>query len=477
MRRGYKGEAPPHRALPWRQRHTDTNPSSSPPGASASQHKGNTCASLEASCSVLIFVLFIYCFLCGAFLRDAQEKHLNCVYTLKKQKKERAEQEQLLEDQCRKAEAELRMKESELERLKEIERAARAPASWKGMLGFFPDHTAVNPFQKALYSSLQEANIEVMTKEQLWNLTTETPRHSQCPVMDSYPTREDKPREKVTFIFHIHWVSLICGHRTERDALDKYKSVVQFLDRLEERRWLIVWTLHHVVDPSCNSSHSLKKLHIDLMREVASRVDVIHIMCREAIKESLYPLPRHKLAVIPHGSYVGFFNDAQLSQESARRTLSSKTMFISDMDSTVLLFLGSMGVEKDFEGLVNAFNSLSTDDMYIGTNMTQLWIIGHRLTNSSSLEALEQAIAQNSQIRYKRHWVHEDDMQFYYKAADAVVLPFVEGPVLSSGSLMTALTFGRPVIAPSTGCLRGILSPDLSITYGEDPSNNFRYLA
>ena len=43
-------------------------------------------------------------------------------------------------------------------------------------------------------------------------------------------------------------------------------------------------------------------------------------------------------------------------------------------------------------------------------------------------------------------FVPDGEVQHYLLAADAVVLPFKE--ILTSGSAMLALSFGRPVVAP-----------------------------
>ena len=52
------------------------------------------------------------------------------------------------------------------------------------------------------------------------------------------------------------------------------------------------------------------------------------------------------------------------------------------------------------------------------------------------------------------------------RAADVVTLPFVA--TLTSGTLMLALSWGRPVIAPALGCLPETVSPEAGILY--DPA-------
>jgi glycosyltransferase involved in cell wall biosynthesis len=63
-------------------------------------------------------------------------------------------------------------------------------------------------------------------------------------------------------------------------------------------------------------------------------------------------------------------------------------------------------------------------------------------------------------------FVHEDDIQLYLKAADLVVLPFVE--ILNSGTAMLSLSFGCPIMVPekgSMGELRAYVGDEWVYTY------------
>ena len=61
----------------------------------------------------------------------------------------------------------------------------------------------------------------------------------------------------------------------------------------------------------------------------------------------------------------------------------------------------------------------------------------------------------------------ESDFQYYLNSADVAVLPFSE--VLTSGSAITALSFGTPVILPRRGCLPTLVDDSMGILY--DPSS------
>ena len=60
------------------------------------------------------------------------------------------------------------------------------------------------------------------------------------------------------------------------------------------------------------------------------------------------------------------------------------------------------------------------------------------------------------------------DFQYYLNSADVVVLPFSE--VLTSGSAIAALSFGKPLIMPRRGCLPELVDDSMSILY--DPADD-----
>jgi glycosyltransferase involved in cell wall biosynthesis len=56
----------------------------------------------------------------------------------------------------------------------------------------------------------------------------------------------------------------------------------------------------------------------------------------------------------------------------------------------------------------------------------------------------------------------------YHAAADLIVAPFQR--VLTSSSVMLAMSMARPVVAPALGCLPELVSPDAGLLY--EPSES-----
>ena len=68
--------------------------------------------------------------------------------------------------------------------------------------------------------------------------------------------------------------------------------------------------------------------------------------------------------------------------------------------------------------------------------------------------------------------IPNDELQLYLKAADVVVLPFLD--ILTSGSAITALGFGRPVIVPAIGCLPELMDERMAVLYDPQAADGLR---
>ena len=70
-------------------------------------------------------------------------------------------------------------------------------------------------------------------------------------------------------------------------------------------------------------------------------------------------------------------------------------------------------------------------------------------------------------VELRDAFVSDDELQVYFNACDVVALPFRH--VLNSGSLLLAMSFGCPVVAPRLGSI-----PEVACAegwYGYDPSD------
>jgi len=66
----------------------------------------------------------------------------------------------------------------------------------------------------------------------------------------------------------------------------------------------------------------------------------------------------------------------------------------------------------------------------------------------------------------------QSEFQVYLNAADVAVLPFVD--VLTSGSALLALSFGKPVILPGIGCLLELIDDSMGRLFDPESSDDFQ---
>jgi glycosyltransferase involved in cell wall biosynthesis len=124
----------------------------------------------------------------------------------------------------------------------------------------------------------------------------------------------------------------------------------------------------------------------------------------------------------------------------------------------VLVFLGVVRGYKGTDDLVEAFRELPDP-------AARLLIAGQ--PRGEGIEArLAAAAAADRRIVLALRHVPDDEIQVWLRAADAVVLPFRD--ILTSGSAILALSFGRPVIAPALGCLPETVPPTAGVLYDPD---------
>ena len=64
-------------------------------------------------------------------------------------------------------------------------------------------------------------------------------------------------------------------------------------------------------------------------------------------------------------------------------------------------------------------------------------------------------------------YIPDDELQVYLLASDVVAAPYLE--ILSSGTAMLALSFGRPMVAPRRGFLKDVITRDCGLLY--DPTD------
>ncbi len=156
-----------------------------------------------------------------------------------------------------------------------------------------------------------------------------------------------------------------------------------------------------------------------------------------------FAVPNEKISVIPFG-----LNDTsprtELSKTQARDRLGIES------DELVLLFFGQIAPYKGLRYLVDAFPTICRR-----LPRARLVIAGKVKRGSEDYwRSIKGALSEmdcQDQVMCRIEHIPDQDIEVYFKAADALVVPYVQ--IFQSGVPFLAYSFGLPVLATDVGSL------------------------
>ncbi|MBI1737078.1 MAG: glycosyltransferase [Candidatus Rokubacteria bacterium] len=249
-------------------------------------------------------------------------------------------------------------------------------------------------------------------------------------------------------ILHLHWIAEVSG-ADERNPL-KYvlKQLVFRLDVILASlltRGRIVWTVHNLTSHENRHPRGDLAARRFLARRAASLI--AHSPSARALISRTYGTPPERILLVPHGHYLDRYENAVGRRESRRR-------LGLDDDAFVFLFFGSLRPYKGVEDLVAAFERRPEPHARL--------VIAGPASDARYLETIR-ARASAERVLLRPGFVDDKDVQVFFNAADVVVLPFRD--VLTSASVILAMSFARMVVAPRLGCIPDYVHPDGGILY------------
>jgi len=244
-------------------------------------------------------------------------------------------------------------------------------------------------------------------------------------------------------VLHLHWPELYYrgpgGRVTPRSAA----GFVAALVAARVLGYRIVWTVHNAL-PHERQGAADRALRWILCR--TARLVVHGEGARRALKRA-----GRSAAVVPHGHYIDAYPHGVDAREARRRLGLAPT-------DTVFVCFGQLRPYKGIPELLDAFATLREPGMRL--------VVAGRAVDAALGERLARAAADDPRVVAHPTHVDDVDVQLYFEAADWVVLPYRD--VLTSGSALLALSFGRPVIAPRRGCLADLDETDGVLRYEPD---------
>ncbi len=173
---------------------------------------------------------------------------------------------------------------------------------------------------------------------------------------------------------------------------------------------------------------------------------------------------RERLAVIPHGDYGFFATDPKLTREEALRRLGLR------QEQFWFLIFGRIDSHKGIDLALRAM--AASDGRFPALDGAGLIIAGN--PKRGGLEEYTSLIAGQSlgdRVKLIPGHVPVEDVQLYFRAADAVVLPYRESS--TSGIAHLAMGFDLPVVATNVGGMADVIEDGvtgLMVPPGDEPA-------
>jgi len=172
----------------------------------------------------------------------------------------------------------------------------------------------------------------------------------------------------------------------------------------------------------------------------------VHGVEAEKVLISRFPRAKTKCVVIPHGNWIDRYRPYQ-TRESARTTLGLPK------DAFIYLFFGQCKPYKNLDGLIKVFT--------LKASSTDLLLVAGTFSDKSYLSEIINLANGDSRIRIDARFIPDDEVSSYLSASDVICVPYRE--ILTSGTTMLALSFGKPVISINRGFLRDVMSQETGI--------------
>jgi beta-1,4-mannosyltransferase len=238
-------------------------------------------------------------------------------------------------------------------------------------------------------------------------------------------------------VFHLHWHTFYLDKKYSIPFAKQISLVNTFLSltAIKLLGYKLIWTVHNTTPHEQQTSNDA--FIARYTAKLASKL-IVHsthtITELKAIKAST-----SKAVVIPHGNYEGVYPNTT-SRDEARKKLA-----IAPHDRAILFF-GHIRPYKGVEELIEAFNKLDEKNIRL--------IIAGNCQDTQLAKHIAEAAIKNPDITFHNGNVADEEVGMYYDAADVACAPFKT--VTTSGSVLLAATFGKPIVTPNLGAIRDI---------------------
>ncbi len=239
-----------------------------------------------------------------------------------------------------------------------------------------------------------------------------------------------------TDIVHLHWPNPYLRDRSRAGQLFYMgKFLADLAASCSWRGARLVWTVHNYLAHEGPNPGLELRFRQQLARQ-ASRI-ILHNQATAAAIAADYKFSLGKASIIPHGHYRGVYGPA-IPQVEARARLDLPP------EGRLYLCLGQLRPYKGVDALLARWR-----DRHDCFPEDTLLVAGHAAPDyGRTLEALA---AESPRAHLRLGFVPDEALHLYFSAASVAVFPFER--VLNSGSIILAMSYGVPVVAPRLGSI------------------------
>jgi glycosyltransferase involved in cell wall biosynthesis len=250
---------------------------------------------------------------------------------------------------------------------------------------------------------------------------------------------------------HMHWPSFEYRSPKRIQSLIRFARFALLLLYAHLLGARLIWTAHNLLPHD-----RCPLLFIDTMAcrwvILLASLILVHGPGPAQILAKKFPGSVGKMVEIPHGHWIGYY-PINLDQGQARQLLGLTA------EDFVFLFVGLCKPYKNLHELIRVFRSL---------DLPARLLVAGKFQDRAYRDHIFALAADDSRIRIDEGFIADEDLQRYLLASNFVVAPYRE--ILTSGTAMLALSFGRPLISLDVGFLRDVVPQSAGILFdSEDP--------
>ena len=247
-------------------------------------------------------------------------------------------------------------------------------------------------------------------------------------------------------VLHLHWPWGLYHGADLAETTSRCAAVIDALFLARSLGYKVVWTMHNLY-PHDSVTPDLDHLARLGITACASAVIVHCRHAREMLAQHFHR--RAGVFLAPHGHFCDAYPNVVSRQEA-------RAKFGFDDSHFVYLFFGNVRANKGVDQLLERFLALRGEQLR--------FLFAARIWSDYGARVVERAREADSRIvlRESKFYANEE-FQWFFNAADVAVFPFTD--ILTSGTVITALSFHCPVVVPALGCLPELVDATVGAVY------------